>query len=72
MEFVHDDMIDRHPERAILPRIDGNPPIGILGNLIEVGRKDHQLGPVVARLSGEMHIGCARHAHVRTDRSDEL
>ena len=72
MEFVHDDVIDRHPERAILPRIDGNPPIRVLGNLIEIGRKDHQLRPVVTRFRGEMHIGRARHAHVRSDRGDEL
>ena len=72
MEFVQDDMVDRHPERAILPGVNWNPPIGKLGNLIEIGRKDHQLGPVVTRFCGEMNIGCARHAHVRSDRSNEL
>ncbi len=72
MEFVHDDVIDRHPERAILPRMDRNPPVSILGNLTEIGREDDQLGPVMTRFRGEMHIGRARHAHVRSHRSDEL
>jgi hypothetical protein len=72
MELVHDDVIDRHPKRAILPRVDGHPPIGVLGNLIEIGRKHHQLRPVVTRFRREMHIGRARHAHVRSHRRDEL
>ena len=72
MEFVQDDMGDRHPESAILPGVNGDPPISILSNLVEIGRKDHQLGPVVPRFGGEMHIRGARHAHVGADRGDEL
>ena len=72
MELVQDDMGDRHPESAILPGVNGDPPISILGNLVEIGRKDHQLGPVVPRFGGEMHIRGARHAHVGADRGDEL
>ena len=71
-EFLQDDVIDRHPQRRVGARLDGNPPIRIFGDLAEVGRDRDVLRPVVPRLGDEMHIRGARHAHVCAHRDDVL
>ncbi len=72
VEFFQDDMVHCHPKSAILPGMNRNPPIGILGYLVEIRREDHQLGPGMARLGGKVHVRSAGHAHVGAHGCDEL
>ena len=65
-------MIGRHPECPILTCVHRDPPVGILGDLAEVWRKDHKLGTVMPRFRDEMHIRRACHAQVGAHGNDEL
>ena len=64
VELREDDLIDGHPERAILSLMHGHPLVGVLGHLIEVGAENHHLGAVMAGLGGEVAIGRAGHVQV--------
>ena len=57
-------MIDRHPQRGILPGLHRNPPVGVFGHLAEVRSDDHELRPLVARLGDEVHVRRAGHIEI--------
>ena len=72
VELLENHVVDRHPEGAVLPRVQGDPPVGELRDLAEVGRQHHQLRPAVPRLGHEVHIGRAGHVQVGAHHAEVL
>ena len=72
MKFLEDDVVDRHPEGAVLSGVHRYPLIGVLRDLIEVGGEDHHLRPVVPRLCRKVAIRRTSHVEVRPDHGREL
>ena len=70
--FLEDDVIDRHPQRRVLARLNRNPLVTVFADLAEVRRENHELGPLGPRFRDEMHVGGTRHVQVRRHRDDEL
>ena len=64
MEFAEDDMVDRHPEGAILSGMGRDPPVSEFRGHTEVGRQNGHFRAVVAGLGQEMHVRGPGHARI--------
>ncbi len=72
MKFAEDDVIDRHPESAVLSGMNRDPLVAELRRHAEVGREDRHLRAVMACLGQVVDVGGAGHAGVGAHDSDEL
>ena len=71
VELGEQDVVHRQPEGGILAGVAGNPPVGVLGDLGEVGAEDRELRSCVADLGDEVGVGRTGHVEVGAHDRDE-